>query len=1204
MANFLESLLVGGAEIGAGLLLGPGGLAGSTELFGGAFAASTALTKLGLETELGALIRGLTQPALLHQNREQMVASPTAYYPVCYGKVRLGCHLAYVTAEGGNKWLWYVGGACLGEIGGFDEIYVGGALAVDANGTIRPNQPGWLGASSIPVTADNLLHVTTGAAHDYAPGDNVDLQLINIGFNTRTHAYVVYEVQDDHNFTLPGYADPSYTDPGYSVQKVRRNTPGYQGYLGYVKYVGADDQDQHLGGWQAGEDEGGVPMYAGSGTNSLVAHAPEWSPDAGLASPAPIGKGIAYIVLKLKWDSARFRSSVPQVTVIVRGKKVYDPRTAVAITSSSAANPTHLTTGTAHGRSPGDLVRILGHAGSTPNLNGVYRCQAGTTGSTIVLPINVSVGGTGGTVGVVGYSANAALCQRDYLTSLRYGRGAPDALVYDANAAGGIVGEATMCGDGADNLTGALVVQAQWVPKDTGAWTVAAVSTVTGYVNVTGHPFAAAQDIYFLDTVTTPTVLGHQKVLAKIDANNFTVDDGTGHAVAFSVGGAQTGATVEFARQQETFRCDGMVDTSRTVRSNMEQLLTASRAELFYQAGQYRLFTRRAVTPSSFALTPDNVTGDIRTTLPGGTKAPNVLRISFIDAANNWQPNSFLYPPVDATNPYLLADQGLKFEKPLELPFTNDRHMCEQIAMVALKEWRNGRGVALIALESAMGLGIADVVPLTYDTPGWVGKDFWVRRVRLLESMQVGFALLEYNAAAYTYDLVPGCPKLVDTSLVNPLVPPDAPTGLVLSTSPGDPRLAVAWVLSDDARVETYIIEGQRTSSGVPGIAPDADFRSYAPDATQAGRAYIPNVNEGDIWNVRVTAVTSCGVQSDPAEVDGFVAHVALTPILGSGETTQAVTAAAGVGLVTYTIPFGDRCDYVLVYTSENVDGGTHLPPLIPQHAVQVARPAALVATLPVTTTVQSPTDWYRTVTVVPCNNDGTQGQAQTIGPTQCTHTATGPAHPPSGVTAGTPTSTTLPFTWTDTDTGVAGEYARVWVDGSIVNATVALGTQAYTPGGFLPNTPHTVGVDHLLNGVPNPATGPVTIAMTTAALATPSVTSASQAETDTNYPDGTGWWTERVSWTLSNAPDGTYVIDVYAATSVPARSTLLASGITPSTGYWDNQVPSFWDDGTHTPTTYKRYDVALRRVADGVTMANDAFTAGVSYHLAPAPSR
>ena len=957
MADFLTSLLIGGAEIGMGVLLGPAGALGS-QVLGSWLPAqdllAAALFKEGLSTELGAMVRGLAHPATQHQNREQAVTSATAYLPVIYGRARIGCHLAYVCAEGGNKWLWYVGGVCHGEIGGFDEIYVDGALAVKADGTIRASQPGFVTVTSSALGADGLLHVETATAHDYTAGDNIDavyssMSPATIDKNAVFHAWVVYTVQDTTHFTLPGYADPSILRPADpTLGAVRRNTPGYQGFLGFVKYVGADDQDQGSGGRQdgtatsGGKDEGGVVMYAGGtspATNSLVAHAAEWAKDGGLAAPCPIGKGVAYLILKLKWDSARFRSSVPQVSVIVHGKKVYDPRSAVAITSSSVANPTHLTTGAAHGRSPGDLVRIIGHSGSTPDINGVYRCGTGTTGSTVVLPINVSVGGTGGTLGVVAYSANPALCQRDYLTSTRYGRGAPDAFIYDANAAGGIAGEATMCGDGADNETGATVVLGQWVPADTGAFAVIGVSTVNYRVHVTAHGFAAGDDIYFLDTVTTPSVLGHQKVLAVPSADYFTVDDGTGNAVIFTVGGAQTNATVEGARQQETFRCDGMVDTSRSVRSNMETLLTASRAELYFQAGQYRIFTRRVVTPSTYALTADTVVGDVRTTLPGGTKAPNVYRISFIDAANNWQHNSFLYPPVDATNPYLLGDNGIRFERAMDLPFTNDKHMAEQICMVRLKEDRYGRAVALTAKESALVLGVGDIVPLTYDTPGWTAKNFWVRRVRILEPPIVGLALQEYAAAAYTYDLVPGCPKLLDSSLPNPFTPPDPPTDLILTTGSPEPRIAVSWTPVLDARVARYEVWAQRTHCGDATLSPDTDWRHYGSVNVTTPYTYIPGVTNDDIWKVQVRSLTELAMPSDGDNV-AWSCAATCTVLLRNRAQLGSIGATADGTSITYTVPFGDRCDHVRCYSAQSSGGGLNLPAESLSTLVEDLRPA------------------------------------------------------------------------------------------------------------------------------------------------------------------------------------------------------------------------------------------------------------------------
>lgn len=72
----------------------------------------------------------------------------------------------------------------------------------------------------------------------------------------------------------------------------------------------------------------------------------------------------------------------------------------VAITSSSVANPTVITTATAHGLTTGNQVIIRGHSGSTPSINDTLYTVTVTGASTFTIPVNVTVGGTGGTIGV------------------------------------------------------------------------------------------------------------------------------------------------------------------------------------------------------------------------------------------------------------------------------------------------------------------------------------------------------------------------------------------------------------------------------------------------------------------------------------------------------------------------------------------------------------------------------------------------------------------------------------------------------------------------------------------------------------------------------------------------------------------------------------------------------------------------------------
>jgi hypothetical protein len=67
------------------------------------------------------------------------------------------------------------------------------------------------------------------------------------------------------------------------------------------------------------------------------------------------------------------------------------------ISASSVANPTEITTATAHGLTTGDTVVISGHSGSTPDINGPHVVTV-TGANTFTIAINVTTGGTGGLV--------------------------------------------------------------------------------------------------------------------------------------------------------------------------------------------------------------------------------------------------------------------------------------------------------------------------------------------------------------------------------------------------------------------------------------------------------------------------------------------------------------------------------------------------------------------------------------------------------------------------------------------------------------------------------------------------------------------------------------------------------------------------------------------------------------------------------------
>jgi hypothetical protein len=105
----------------------------------------------------------------------------------------------------------------------------------------------------------------------------------------------------------------------------------------------------------------------------------------------PIGKQMAY-------GQGRLFVAVNEGAEIRAGDLVFGGSTTnVAITGSSAANPTVITTANAHGFVAGDQVTIQGHS-SSPLINSTYTVVAAPTGTTFTIPVSVTSAGGGGFV--------------------------------------------------------------------------------------------------------------------------------------------------------------------------------------------------------------------------------------------------------------------------------------------------------------------------------------------------------------------------------------------------------------------------------------------------------------------------------------------------------------------------------------------------------------------------------------------------------------------------------------------------------------------------------------------------------------------------------------------------------------------------------------------------------------------------------------
>lgn len=336
---------------------------------------------------------------------------------------------------------------------------------------------------------------------------------------------------------------------------------------------------------------------------------------------------------------------------------------------------------------------------------------------------------------------------------------------------------------------------------------------------------------------------------------------------------------------QKRYRCNGWIDVSRSIGQVLGELLSSCRGNLVYEGGKFRLFTTRVVTPSTIALTQDNIVGDWQFTNAGAKQKFNVARATFIDPTRNHMPDLVQWPNPGATNTFLTDDNSFENRLGVELPFTFDRFQAEQTVMTMVKESRQGIAAAVTVTEEALQLQIGDVVPVTHDTPGWTAKNFWVMGVGILSDTRVRLALLEYDAVAYSLDTETADAGEPNTDLPNPFTVA-APTGLTLVASSTEAissdagvyiqRIKVTWTDAVDVFVDHYEIQAKITS--------EAAFDAWG-NVVQGEQLFFifPATNES--WSVRIRTVNTLGIKS--SFVSATITPAVSLPIIAYSTLTR-----------------------------------------------------------------------------------------------------------------------------------------------------------------------------------------------------------------------------------------------------------------------------------------------------------------------------
>ena len=645
---------------------------------------------------------------------------------------------------------------------------------------------------------------------------------------------------------------------------------------------------------------------------------------------AHVGRGCAYLVVRLYYTRDVYPSGIPNLKAVVKGKPLYDPRDGQVrySTNWALAVRDYLTTamiegGLGAGADEIDDDLMVEQANLCDERVEVEPYEAACSVEAAAPP------GTAPTVPTTGEGAATYRWCVSYVTAAGESAAGPLSAPASFDAFDGSVAVAltdlpvsadsavtsrrlyrTRDGGGTAYLVATIGDNTSTTYSDTALDSALGAAAPTSGTFRSRFTFAAPQGRFATgDGVTVATAGTLPTPLLPATTYYFIPTGGITFALASSYTNALAGVPIALTaagsgsitlthRDQARYTLNGTVDTSRAPQEILKSLMTAAAGTLTYPAG---VFVPRAAAWDTPAVTldEDDLRGPIdMLAAPPRRQLFNAVKGTYADPAQNWQPSDF--PPM-RNAAYASQDGGEEVFRDVELPYCTDSIRAQRIAKIHLEKSRQGITVQMPCNLRAFQLAMWDTVSVDNSAFGWSAKTFRVTGWRLAEDgTGVDLTLREDTAESYDWDRG-------EATVGDPAPDTDLPSALSVA-APGTPvvtevlyettgsagvkvRAEVTWAASTHPFVARY--EAQYKADNDPETA----WIALASVSLQ--QAQVADLAPGS-YDFRVRAINTLGVRSPwSATTTVYLAGLTAQPAAVSG---LSVVASAGFALASWTL--------------------------------------------------------------------------------------------------------------------------------------------------------------------------------------------------------------------------------------------------------------------------------------------------------------
>src|SRR5690554_1558434 len=246
--------------------------------------------------------------------------------------------------------------------------------------------------------------------------------------------------------------------------------------------------------------------------------------------------------------------------------------------------------------------------------------------------------------------------------------------------------------------------------------------------------------------------------------------------------------------QEKRFQLDYVIDAKKSSLDYLREMLATFGAYLLYSQGELRLKLDGPETPVQHFNMDNIIANSFSYSKSSRKEIYNRVTVQYIDPEEHWEKIGAQYS--------LDSDIKKRGVNMIEIPLLGITRFSQAGRMARFyqkKSWFCNTfcqfSVGIGALECEVG----DVITVTHDVPGWVGKEFRILEIHEHENDEMTLICQEYNIAVYSDDGVVRQVKK-DTELPNRFAPPASVTNLslvehaeILGDGTWVPGIKVAW---------------------------------------------------------------------------------------------------------------------------------------------------------------------------------------------------------------------------------------------------------------------------------------------------------------------------------------------------------------------------------------------------------------------------